>query len=179
MRRLNHEHIFDLPLAADNGIDLDRLAAGLAAAARRLRSDPEYCKAVKELGDRYLAGGSVLLHGDYFPGSWLRSPVGIYILDPEFCFYGISEIDLGCAIAHLRLAQQPLDLARTILRAYSAVSNRNSPQMHLVSGFAAVEIMRRIIGVAQLPLANSVNRVELLDKSRQALFGHNWEELWA
>ncbi len=176
MRRLNHEHIFELPLAANNGIDLDHLAPGLAAAAHRLREDQEYCRIVKDLGDRYLASGSVLLHGDYFPGSWLRTPGGIFVIDPEFCFYGDREFDLGCAIAHLRLAQQPLECAETMWRAYA--TNHEGPRRHLVAGFAATEVMRRIMGVAQLPLAGNVNRVELLEQSRRAMLAQNWEKLW-
>ncbi len=179
MRRLNHQHIFEIPLAENNGIELDRLQAGLAPAARCLRQDADYRALVRELGDRYLGAGNVLVHGDFFPGSWLRTTKGIFVIDPEFCFYGDAAFDLGCAIAHLCLAQQPLDRATTLLRAYSAGSNRVEPEIHRVACFAAVEVMRRLIGVAQLPLAAEVCRVDLLERSRRAMIHQSWEELWA
>jgi 5-methylthioribose kinase len=39
MRTLNHEHIFRLPLARENGLDLDRITPGLDSAARELKQD--------------------------------------------------------------------------------------------------------------------------------------------
>ena len=105
MRRLNHQHIFEVPLQQDNGIDLEDLEAGLSAAVTRLRADANYRARLRRVADRYLGRGAVLLHGDYFPGSWLRTAHGIFVIDPEFCFYGDPEVDLGCAVAHLRLAR--------------------------------------------------------------------------
>ncbi len=179
MRRLNHQHIFELPLAENNGIDLDRFEVGLAPAARRLRQDADYYARVRELGDCYLSNGNVLIHGDFFPGSWLRTAKGVFVIDPEFCFYGDAAFDLGCAIAHLCLAQQPLVFATTLLQTYAEGSSRVEPEIRRVACFAAVETMRRLIGVAQLPLAAEVKRVDLLERSRRAMIHQSWEELWA
>ena len=88
MRGLNHQHIFVLPLEDGNGLELDRITPGLTAAARKLRHDAEYKRKVLEAGELYLAGGPCLLHGDYFPGSWLSTAAGLKIIDPEFCFFG-------------------------------------------------------------------------------------------
>jgi hypothetical protein len=48
MRALNHEHQYDLPLRAVNGIDLDRMTPGLSVAADSLKDDRTYCFAVDE-----------------------------------------------------------------------------------------------------------------------------------
>src|SRR3954471_450338 len=76
MRALNHEHIFVFPLREANGHDLDAITPGLAAAARELARDEAYRDAVHAVGDRYLADGRALVHGDFFPGSWLKDAGG-------------------------------------------------------------------------------------------------------
>ena len=94
----------------------------------------------------------VLLHGDFFPGSWILSPGGdVYVIDPEFCFVGPAEFDLGVFAAHLRILQIPAGTIDTLLSRYAAASS--SFDESLVRQFAAVEILRRLLGVAQLPLS--------------------------
>jgi 5-methylthioribose kinase len=164
MRALNHEHMFRFPLAADNGLDLDGITPGLAVAARELAGDRPYADAVAALGRRYLADGPTLVHGDYFPGSWLKGADGVCVIDPEFCFLGDAEFDCGVLAAHLLLAESsagPLGLVTASIRARGL-------DMPLVSGYAGVEIMRRLIGVAQLPLICGLDRKRsLLDQSRR------------
>ena len=92
MRALNHEHIFRLPLEPDNGLDLDAWTAGLRAAAQALLEDDGYRAKVRSLGERYLEDGPCLVHGDYFPGSWLRTDDGVRIIDPEFCHMGEPRV---------------------------------------------------------------------------------------
>jgi len=179
MRRLNHQHIFEIPMVENNGIDLEHLEPGLKAAATHLRNDVTYQGLIRKVGERYLGSGTVLLHGDFFPGSWLRTKNGVFVIDPEFCFFGDPEFDLGCAIAHFRLAQQPRKHALSFLQTYSESSDSITVQFPLLSAFAAAEVMRRLIGVAQLPLsASGVQRVELLERSHRAMINHAWEELW-
>lgn len=162
MRELNHEHQYDLPLQRANGIDLDRMTPGLASAADELRRDAAYCSRVSELGRLYLADGATLLHGDYFPGSWLRTPLHVFVIDPEFCFLGCPEYDLGILYAHLILTQQETLWPGIRERYTGTVDGR------LVDGFAGAELMRRLIGVAQLPLRVDLNRKkEWLELSRQ------------
>lgn len=185
MRKLNHQHIFEIPLAADNGIDLEPIESGLSDAALRLRNDQAYREAVDMVGNRYLSKVPVrndpaLVHGDYFPGSWLRSHSGIYVIDPEFCFFGDPEFDVGCAVAHLRLSQQPIEQAERFVQAYTEGQQGADFEPSLVSGYAAAEVMRRLIGVAQLPLQTSNGqRAEMLEQSRGAMIGRTWEELWS
>ncbi len=179
MRKLNHEHIYQFPLAENNGLELDKFQVGLDAAAACLRDDQQYRRLVRQTGERYLADGSCLVHGDYFPGSWLRTAAGIRVIDAEFCYYGDGEFDLGCAVAHLALASQPRQDAVALLGAYDEAPGGHPVQSSLVASYAAVEVMRRLIGVAQLPLTGDrVDRSRLLDRSRQALVRQSWELLW-
>lgn len=153
MRALNHEHIFALPLRAENGLDLDAYTGtpGLAAAACSLKGDAAYVRAVTALGERYRQDpGDSLLHGDFFPGSFLRTSVGVRVIDPEFCFCGDAEYDLGIFAAHLLLAGEPAERAEQVLGLYQPpVGATISPE--LARQYAGVEIMRRLIGVAQIP----------------------------
>ena len=164
MRALNHEHMFDYPLRDGNRLDLDGITSGLGAAAREMTADRRYVDAVAALGRRYLADGDTLVHGDYFPGSWLRSGDGVRIIDPEFCFLGDAEFDYGILVAHLMLASCD---AAAITSVKPAVAARRLDG-GLVAGYAGVEIMRRLIGVAQLPIDFGLDRKRaLLDLSHR------------
>ena len=170
MRLLNHEHIFDLPLRAGNGLNLDAITAGLADAARELQANRRYCESVAAAGQRYLADGGSLAHGDYFPGSWLRSGQSVRIIDPEFCFVGDPAFDYGVMSAHLLLAGSNIEVVRTI----AAASISRGVETPAVLAYAGCEIMRRLIGVAQLPLAIGIERKRsLLQLSRQLVLEPN------
>ena len=165
MRTLNHYHIIDFPLQVENGFDLDAITPGLNVVARSLKLDEDYVSIVKNLGELYLRDGEALLHGDYFPGSWLKTARGVRVIDPEFCFYGPPEFDLGVMIAHLNLAGQRYDLEHRLLTTYRASRPLNNK---LVRQFAGVEIMRRLIGVAQLPISLDLDaKLELLLLARE------------
>jgi 5-methylthioribose kinase len=168
MRTLNHEHIFRLPLAAENGLDLDRITHGLDAAARELKEDEAYVARVREVGTLYLEDGPSLVHGDFFPGSWLRTAVGIRVIDPEFCFLGNAAFDLGVLVAHMHLASQHPDLALRAIELYRGLSGVDADFLATARGFAGAEIMRRLIGVAQLPLEAGLDeKRELLALSKR------------
>lgn len=164
MRALNHEHIFSLPLRDHNGLDLDGITPGLAALANDLQQDRTYCARVAELGARYLSDGSSLVHGDFFPGSWVHTPGGVRVIDPEFCFLGSREFDYGVMVAHLALTGHPYDAVERVL---VAVAEEYLDE-RLVLGFAGTEIMRRLIGVAQLPAMYDLDpKRGLLEISRE------------
>lgn len=160
MRALNHEYIFVLPLSPDGVVDLDALTAGLGDVAESLKRDADYCRTVADLGRRYLADGTVLVHGDYFPGSWLRTGWGVKVIDPEFCFVGDPAFDLGVFLGHLVLAAQPGTVQERVLHLYErrAPDGWNDDARHRALQFAGIEIMRRLIGVAQLPLNAGIDR---------------------
>lgn len=164
MRALNHEHMFRFPLAPDNGLDLDAFTPGLADAARGLANDRVYCDAVATLGRAYLADGRTLVHGDYFPGSWLNTAGGVRVIDPEFCFLGHAEFDCGILAAHLLFADADAGHLEMVEKSIAA----RRLDATLAAGYAGVEIMRRLIGVAQLPLRRDLNRKRaLLERSRR------------
>jgi 5-methylthioribose kinase len=106
------------------------------------------------------------VHGDYFPGSWVQGEDGIRIIDPEFCFLGARAFDYGVMLGHLALARTNVDTAGQVL----AASDSEQIDTTLVLAFAGVEIMRRLIGVAQLPLPYGLDaKRHLLDVSRSFL----------
>lgn len=163
MRALNHEHIFRLPLAEENGLDLDAVSEGLGAAADELKRDRIYCSRVSALGREYLADGCSLVHGDYFPGSWVRTRAGARIIDPEFCFRGAREFDYAVMLAHFALARTKQAVAERVMDAVRV----EGLDEQLLFGFAGTEVMRRLIGVAQLPLPYGMDvKRRLLDLSR-------------
>ncbi len=171
MRALNHQHIFSIPFAAGNGLDLDAITPGLGELAEHCRQDTELKTVATRLGELYLKDGSTLLHGDYFPGSWLKTDDGIRIIDPEFSFPGPPEFDIGIMAAHLHLARQP-DRIGDLVDTYEPAPGF-APD--LAARFAGIEIVRRLIGVAQLPLnADLDTKLQLLQTSRRLAVAGAW-----
>lgn len=62
---------------------------------------------MKVLGELYLDEGKCLVHGDFYPRSWLLTNKGAAIIDHEFGFKGLAEFDLGVFMAHLKMCQIP------------------------------------------------------------------------
>jgi 5-methylthioribose kinase len=170
MRALNHEHIFELPLRPANGLDLDAITPGLGVAAQDLTADAPYRETVAAIGRRYLQDGLSLVHGDFFPGSWLRRNSVAFVIDPEFCFMGDAEFDYGVLTAHLILADAPASQLGAVAAAVAA----RRLDAAVVAGYAGVEIMRRLIGVAQLPLTADLPRKRAwLTRSRRLVVEPN------
>ena len=156
LRELNHEHMFSIPLLDPPAIDLDLVCEGLTAASRDLCADAKVQQAMARIGEIYLKDdGGVLLHGDYYPGSWLKTESGFRVIDPEFCFIGPQEFDLGVLAAHWIFCGGNANAA-TIERVCETIAGDVS--VELVKDFAGVEIVRRLIGVAQLPLEADLDR---------------------
>ena len=170
LRALNHEYLFALPLRTDNGLDLDAYTGtpGLGAVAATLRQDGDYVAAVTGLGERYRSShGGSLVHGDFYPGSFLQTAAGVKVIDPEFCFCGDAEFDLGVFAAHLLLTGEPPERAESILTVYRpAVETEFSAA--LARQYAGVEIMRRLIGVAQISRlhADLARKTALLEQNQ-------------
>ena len=162
MRILNHEHIFILPFIKNGSIDLEAIHPGLSHVANEtIFRSPAIAEAARGLGNIYLSANNyALLHGDFFPGSWLDTKNGIRIIDPEFCFTGAPEYDLGVFAAHLCLCGWELGEVYELLNKYGKVDQR------LVMGFMATEVLRRLFGVAQLPITYSLEKKhELAEKA--------------
>ncbi len=160
LRQLNHQHIFVLPFAKENGFSLDEVQPGLAKLSLQYRKNKELKEIITFIGRKYLGGGDTLLHGDYYPGSWMNRRNKVYVIDPEFSFIGFPEFDLGVMAAHAIMATSDKKYLKAILREYQGTADEG-----LVSQVAGTEILRRLIGLAQLPLNRSLEEKEYLLKS--------------
>ncbi|NOT60288.1 MAG: phosphotransferase [Acidobacteria bacterium] len=173
MRTLNHFHIFVFPLQPANGFDLDAITPGLQAAAQKLKDNAAYVARVTQLGELYLQDGDALLHGDFFPGSWLQAADGLKVIDPEFCFFGAAEFELGVMLAHLLMTGHSQVVIDRLWQSYQPASSNWQPA--LVEQFAGIEIMRRLIGVAQLPLRLGLAEKTVLLEHSVAIVMHDKE----
>lgn len=168
LRRLNHAHIFDLPFREDNGFPLEDMFAGLGELARPFQRDERLRWVALELGEIYLGhGGGSLIHGDYYPGSFLAGRERVYVIDAEFAFRGRPEFDVGVLMAHLLMSRTEEARLAQIDRDYDRPPGFDNG---LARRFCYVEIIRRIIGIAQLPLSLSIQeRRHLLEQARAGL----------
>lgn len=168
MRELNALHIFDFPLDPHSGFNLDAITPGLQACADALKHDQAFTAIVAAMKAHYLGDeGGVLLHGDLYPGSWLATVRGLFVIDPEFCWIGPREWDVGILCAHLRLSGQPPSLETDLIARYGAPLDQT-----VLNRFIGVEIMRRLIGVAQLPLDIDLDaKAALLADARSLVIG--------
>jgi 5-methylthioribose kinase len=163
MRKLNHEHIFHFPFKIANGLNLDSIQKGLEVTAAPFKLDISLKNKISRLGEIYLSPGRSLIHGDFYPGSWLKRDNGLKIIDPEFAFQGPPEFDLAILCAHMLMAEQGIYILKRIWHLYQAPANFDQA---LLSAFTGIEIMRRIIGIAQLPLSLSIaDKINLLAKA--------------
>lgn len=205
MKTLSHRLLFEAPFgssgqggngfgpdgpAPDEGA-LDDIEPGLGAAASALRSDGAFRDAVAELGRRFLDAGACLVHGAYHPANWLLLPNGdVRVVDPQYSSPGDPEFDLGTALAHLLLARQPVEVVATFLSAATGAeeAGREGPadteeveagvDRPLVARYAGAEIVRRLLGGAQLPLeAEGGFRRGLLETARTAVLSGHLEVL--
>jgi 5-methylthioribose kinase len=177
MRDLNHQHIYVLPLSGDLDLPLDDYEPGLKEVTTKLCNDEPLARATREIGKRYLADGPHLLHGDMYPGSWLRTDNGPRVIDPEFCFFGDAEFDVAVTVAHLVMARQAPAMVRAFV---DAVCKDNPLDLCLIARYAGVEIIRRLIGVAQLPIAKTTGwRAGLLHAAQRSIMSQSLDPLLA
>ncbi|MCL7762333.1 phosphotransferase [Polaribacter sp. Z014] len=159
LRVLNHQHIFVLPFAVDNGFSLDTIQDGLEAVSQAYKNDEKLKEQITLVGKRYLSEGTTLLHGDYYPGSWMTKKDEVFVIDPEFSFKGFPEFDLGVMAAHMVMATGNKLLISTVKKAYTLKFDER-----LFLQITGIEIMRRLIGIAQLPLDRTLDeKKELLE----------------
>jgi 5-methylthioribose kinase len=74
--------------------------------------------------------------------------MGVMIIDPEFAFPAPPEFDVGVLIAHLTMAGFEQPEIMMLLRSYVTPPRFSYP---LALASAGMEIIRRLLGVAQLP----------------------------
>lgn len=165
LRKLNHQHIFVLPFLEDNGFQLNDVQRGLQELSLPYKRDHAIKAVVNKLGDMYLSKGNVLIHGDYYPGSWMQLENEVYIIDPEFSFMGFREFDLGVMTAHLIMATMDPSSLKKVMQLYEPDADSG-----LVAQVAGIEIMRRLIGLAQLPLERTISEKDnLLQLARKMI----------
>ncbi len=168
LRKLNHAHIFEVPFFHPPVIDLDAVTLGLDGAAQEYSKHTALIDRARELGEEYLADGETLLHGDFFPGSWLFTSEGFFVIDPEFCYCGRPEFDLAVCTGHLRMIGLEDAKIDELVAIY--VQKSGKLDRRLVNAWAGIEIIRRILGVAQLGLDRSLDeKKELLSWAEQAV----------
>ena len=163
MRELNHEHIFRYPFDEHNGLDLDAVLPGLQRVALPYQRDSALKQKIAGLGQQYLQDGDTLIHGDFYPGSWLRVASEVRVIDPEFGFFGRPEFDVGVMLAHALMTATATYSPEQVLARYQAPSGFDAS---LARAFAGVEVLRRFLGLAQLPLVLPLSsREALLDQA--------------
>ena len=164
MRQLNATHMYDIPFSTTNPMlaALDSCEEGLRQAALDTVRCAAATAAAAQLQARYLADTPaaqqpVLLHGDFFFGSWLLTPQGVFVIDAEFAHVGDAEFDVGVALAHMAIAQVPLSVVQRWLHEYRTAAAQldanaaESLRAPLLAKYAAVEVIRRLVGVGQIP----------------------------
>lgn len=164
MKALNAEHIFNYPFQSNNGFNLDTIQTGLQAASLPYKNNGSLKKKIDQLQAIYMSSGEYLLHGDYYPGSWLINATNIKVIDPEFCFYGLNVFDLSVLIAHLKMARCSDSYIQKAIASYRLSINKQ-----LLMAFTGVEILRRLIGLAQLPLHLSLAEKQALMEEAVAM----------
>lgn len=165
MRKLNHHHIFVLPFLEDNGFQLDDVQVGLQELSRPFKNDSALKAIIEKIGEKYLSPGNTLIHGDYYPGSWMTEAENLYIIDPEFGFAGFAEFDLGVMAAHIIMATGKKGFLDRIHEKYQGEADKK-----LMAQVAGIEIIRRLIGLAQLPVERSLKeKSKLLRKARKLI----------
>ena len=152
MRRLHGEHIFVLPLRANDF----PLAAGLLPRARALREDAELVRIADAAYARYLEPEGALVHGDVQAGNVLLAPSGPKLLDAEIAHVGDPAFDLGTLVAHLVLPAaaegrlgSALPAVDAAIRAYRGAHGAGAPPLADSLRYAGLELLRRTIGAAR------------------------------
>jgi 5-methylthioribose kinase len=159
LKKLNHIHIFEYPYSRNNGFDLNVIQHGLQELSYKYKDNESLKQIVKGLGEMYLGKGKTLVHGDYYPGSWLKTRSGVKIIDPEFSHYGYPEFDIGVMTAHFLMSRISRSQVRAIMNAYTTPRGFNAT---LSAQFCGTEIIRRLIGLAQLPLDLTLREKSIL-----------------
>jgi 5-methylthioribose kinase len=170
LRKLNHQHIFTLPFQ-QNAFNLDKIQPGLQQLAVNCINDVQLLARIQKLGQTYLSAGNYLLHGDFYPGSLLESKDGdLKVIDPEFSFAGPEEWDIAVFTAHLHLSRIPADQVSSFFAQFEKSADFNH-QYYL--GFTGVEILRRLLGLAQVPVTLSLHeKSNLIDQAKSWIKAH-------
>ncbi|HTV01801.1 MAG TPA: hypothetical protein VMF13_14735, partial [Luteitalea sp.] len=113
------------------------------------RTDLHIRATMRDLGERFLQGQGVLLHGDFRPARWMPSPGGLRVLSPGFASSGPAALDLGFFLAHLLMSGQMPDVIGQVLRRYR---RGGAVDLAEVSACTGLELMRGRLGASPVPV---------------------------
>lgn len=162
MQELHGEHIFTLPYAPNDFPipERVRLRAGRALARPGVR------ERIATLRAAYYGARRALVHADVQAGNVLLQGARPRLLDAEIAHAGDPAFDLGTALAHLRFHtalapnSAPFEkLEAALVEGYLETGGEPS-DAERANGFAAVEMLRRTIGAARVPLVAEADAAE-------------------
>jgi 5-methylthioribose kinase len=163
MRRLHGEHIYTLPyeLGAFPLSDTVRKAADEALGRPGVRD------AIAELRAHYYEDRDALVHADVQPGNVLLCAGRPRLVDAEIAHVGDPAFDLGVALAHTWIRALASDDARRWEHAAERLvegyltGGGASGDIERAHRHAGVEMLRRTLGAARLPLLETDGTAEL------------------
>ncbi len=174
MRALHGEHIFTLPYERNDF----PIEPRLRALADDVLARPGLRTRIADLRECYYGKGEALVHGDVQAGNVLVSASRPRLIDAEISHVGDPAFDLGQAFAHIHLhrahARDSTPLASceaALLAGYARKSGADRELGARARGFAGVEILRRAIGAARLPVLGTTARAERALELGAALLG--------
>lgn len=154
MRELHGEHIFTLPYE----LGAFPLSDSLRKTAEGVLARPGVRRAIASLRDRYYASGDALIHADPQPGNVLLQSGRPRLIDAEIAHVGDPAFDLGTALAHLYIhglaRDDASDPGEALAAGYLAGGGRPA-DVEQAQRYAGVEMLRRTIGAARLPVLES------------------------
>jgi 5-methylthioribose kinase len=169
MRRLHGEHVFVLPLRANDF----PLPPALRTRARELQADSALVAAADRAYARYLEPRGALVHADVQGANVLLTRAGPKLLDAEIAHLGDPAFDVGTLVAHVLLAAlgrgdvglAAADIGRIWL-AYR--ESGGPPPYNEVARYAGLEVLRRTIGAARVAaVADADTGAAALDLARE------------
>jgi 5-methylthioribose kinase len=152
MQRLHGDHIFRLPLRANDF----PLSPPLRRRAEELWRDAELVRIADAAHARYLEPRGALVHGDVQAGNVLLAAPGPKLLDAEIAHVGDPAFDVGTLVAHALLpavargrSARALPLVEAAWSAYREAGPGDVPFAE-VARHAGLEMLRRTIGAARV-----------------------------
>jgi len=158
MRELNAFHMFEFPFSEQGLEFIQNQMPELLPLRSTAFEGSRIHETRKNLNTKYLSTGKILVHGDFYPGSWVSKQEQLFVIDPEFCFAGYPEFDWGVLLAHgTMLSSKNSSFIEQHI-------TKTSLDHALVYQHASIEIMRRMFGVAQLPFTNQFSSLSTKEK---------------
>jgi 5-methylthioribose kinase len=157
LRALHGEHIFALPYRENDF----PLSPRVRARAEALGRDAALVAIAGAAHARYREARDALVHGDVQAGNVLLTATGPKLLDAEIAHLGDPAFDVGTLLAHVELAAlarpaSARESAALLWRSYrEACGPALAPPFPAVARYAGLEVMRRTIGAARVPVVAS------------------------